>query len=243
MKSVKEKILSIINIISIILIVTGIIFLVSLFFTATFPYWRIMLGLVPLIAGVLIKNVIFIVSQLSNSIRGVDNSIKNIKQQINDNSSGKRKLELFENNSPKSLILFGVACLLFAIIITCLFVFVFNKFIIPNGYNNTTGVIIGRECDTNKENSWPVIEYEVDGTTYTMKGNWSNDNRAIGTGVAILYNINNPQDAMFKNAPVIVNVLAIIIDIVFGAFSVILIIIGVKKLRKEKCSNIDNYMQ
>jgi hypothetical protein len=125
--------------------------------------------------------------------------------------------------------------------------FVFNKVNIPSGYVETKGVIIDveREMQHGKGYYVEIIEYEVNDEIYTTKSNWKSRNgmgsKTIGSEIVLFYNIENPEEVILKNIPVIVNVVAIIIDIVFGVVSIILISAGIKKSQKEKSFNIENY--
>ena len=242
MKNVSETIRKVIDLISIIMIVTGIVFLISLFFVSTFPFWRIMIAIVPIILGIIIRGVNAFVFLIIELVKNTDQTIKTIKQ------DRKAQLDPFKKNSPKSLILLGIVCSLFTIILALLTLFVLNRFAIPSGYAETNGIItdVVMEKRDTKFYYFQVVEYEVNDEIYTTKSNYTSRNgmnSTIGNKLVIYYNVDNPEEVIFKNAPVIVNVLAIGIDIGFAVFSVILITSGIKKLRKEKCLNSNNNLQ
>lgn len=125
----------------------------------------------------------------------------------------------------------------------CIFLY-FNNVIIPDGYNKTTAIVIDIEIifKDHTHTSEYILEYEVDGITYTMRDS-KLINQKIGTEVEILYNTKNPEDAMVRYASIGTNILFILICITCFVFSIIILINGIIKLRKNKYLNTDNNMQ
>lgn len=138
--------------------------------------------------------------------------------------------------SPKAMILFGIIVLIF--ITFCAF-FAFKSEINPanrSNYVETQGVVV--ELDDYFDSSsgeymyTAIAEFTVDGTTYKVKENRSSSNPTpIGTHVTILYNPENPRDAVFKSA----NVGFVFVIILFSIFyiaGIAIIISGVRKLKR-----------
>ena len=98
-------------------------------------------------------------------------------------------------------------------------------------YKEVMGTIIGfnRVEDYDKENGhsttyYPIIEYEVDGEKYEYESKvGSNFRKGKGKQKKLLYNINNPSDAVNPNDT---------IGIVFAILGVIIIGLGIFSIFK-----------
>ena len=64
------------------LIIVGLAALISLFFSPTFPLWRILIGVIPLGTGILIKSILTILLRFIGIGSHISESIKNIKNDI-----------------------------------------------------------------------------------------------------------------------------------------------------------------
>lgn len=77
-----------------------------------------------------------------------------------------------------------------------------------------------------------IVEYVVDGQTYTMTSNtYSTNPKDIGESVSIKYNPEDPSDAIWTNDST--NIVLPIASVVFMLAGVVIIVTGVKKGKKE----------
>lgn len=75
-----------------------------------------------------------------------------------------------------------------------------------------------------------VVEYEVDGNTYTKVSNsYSSSPKSIGTEVGIKYDPINPSDAIWSSDST--NVIMPIFSIIFITAGIFVIVLAVKKMK------------
>ena len=81
MKSIGEKILDFFHMLSKFLIFGGILAFVSLFFTPnSIPLWRILLGIIPLIAGSILGTIVKVVSMTVYTTQAVVDKLQELKE-------------------------------------------------------------------------------------------------------------------------------------------------------------------
>ena len=84
-----------------------------------------------------------------------------------------------------------------------------------------------------------IVEYVVDGQTYTMTSNtYSSNPKDIGESVSIKYNPEDPSDAIWTNDST--NIVLPIASVVFMLAGVVIIVTGVKKGKKENVIDSTN---
>lgn len=179
-------------------------------------------------------------SDISNNA-DMNNNDNNINTNINYQPKSKKNKE---NEAPTSLIFAGLGALALSLI-SVLFFFISNTFIIPEGYAETTGVITAEctEPDILTDDSCnQYIKFEVNGEIYKTITKTSSDNhqhRKVGLEVKIIYNIEDPNDAQEKYAGKVPNIIMICL-IIGGALVSIIAFVEAKKLTKRLNGQIQN---
>ena len=149
--------------------------------------------------------------------------------------------------SPKGHILLGIFLCAFVTIFAGIYFLSTNMFNNRHsGYLETIGTIVDSYekydyLNGEYEYCYAIAEYYVDGKRYTIT---SSDNSeggyvSLGKEVTILYNPDNPNEAVFEKSD-FSHWVAIAAMGLFGFIGVILIVVGVVKLIKEKWNNYNS---
>jgi len=145
-------------------------------------------------------------------------------------------------SSPKSFIIIGICILLFMTLFTSILIFTTDIFK-TDGYVETTGIIVDETCHFDYDNGdymySAIAEYEVNGEKLLVKSTSSSNIPVdIGKEVVIEYNIDNPRDARFKKDTMMVKFIGIPIIAVFYIIAIVMIVVGIKKSRKQESENL-----
>lgn len=84
MKNVRVDIRGFFNLLGSIFIFIGIVGIISLFFSKTFPLWRILIGICPLIVGFIIKKIVHTVANVIDTTETIIETIQDIKENKNN---------------------------------------------------------------------------------------------------------------------------------------------------------------
>ena len=152
-----------------------------------------------------------------------------------------RRTRTIQIKSPKAFIWFGIVVILFVTIFGIIAYFSILNPANRDNYVEAQGVVVDNYDYYDYSNGEylysAIAEFEVDGEVYMVKDNASSSYPTIiGREVTILYNPENPRDAVFKSS----NVAFVIVVIILFAFlisGISTIAIGVKKLRNGETLN------
>ena len=89
MKNIRANIRSFLEVFSTIAIIVGALAIVSLFFSKTFPLWRILLGIIPLFAGIIIKKVIQTIYNIAETTEEVIETVQAISEELKNKNDKK----------------------------------------------------------------------------------------------------------------------------------------------------------
>ena len=84
MKNTRFSIIRFFSILSNFLIIFGVVALISLCFSYTFPLWRILLGIIPLAIGILIRSILSIILRFVGITKSVVESVKTLSNDKTD---------------------------------------------------------------------------------------------------------------------------------------------------------------
>ena len=169
---------------------------------------------------------------------------------LNNNSDMNNNINK-ETKIPSPSIWAGIGALMLSIISAVLF-FMLNTFVIPEGYAETTGVILD---DCPKPYKFPddieqfptscfqYIEFEVNGEIYKIttsvggQRTYGHNHTRVGLEVKIIYNIKDPNDAQEKHTTKSANIVFICLMIGGVVISIAIFVQNNKEAKKSKVQN------
>ena len=133
---------------------------------------------------------------------------------------------------PWQGVLFG---LIFVVVGACLLFFsvkTISEYKEKNAkFTETSSIVV--DYDRNSDGLEAIIvEYVVDGQTYTMTSNtYSSNPKDLGESVSIKYNPEDPSDAIWTNDST--NIVLPIASVVFMVVGIVIMVSGIKKSKKQ----------
>ncbi|MDD2625167.1 MAG: DUF3592 domain-containing protein [Tenericutes bacterium] len=123
---------------------------------------------------------------------------------------------------PRNGIIMGIIFIIFGIAIILPTINHIKTHRVKNSnYFETKGEIVDYTSEGSSDHYSYVVEYEVDGKTYTIVSSPIFFKKKIGSNVGIKYNPDNPEDAIFENENSLITLPGgIIVFIACGAYSI-----------------------